>query len=149
MNAGDNFHIPRAGPEFAKASKPRRRGRTKSCPRITLRLTDDEAAQLERLSQGVTVSAFVRERLFGDGGGRRKRRDHKPVADQQAMAQALALLGQSRIANNLNQLAYHANTGTLLIDRETASRINEAYDYVTALRDALLAALGRTQGGRR
>jgi hypothetical protein len=96
----------------------------------------------------MTVSAFVRQRLFGEGGGRRRPRDRKPVADQQAMARALALLGQSRIANNLNQLAHHANMGRLPVDDATVARIDEAYAFVVSLRQALLLALGRTGDGR-
>ena len=93
----------------------------------------------------MSVSAFVRQRVFGEGGGKPgpTRRDYRPVADRQALAQALALLGQSRIANNLNQLAYYAHLGTLPVDDETAARIDEAYAFVVALRQALLAALGR------
>ena len=93
----------------------------------------------------MSVSAFVRQRVFGEGGEkpRPNRRDYRPVADQQAMAQALALLGQWHIANNLNQLAYHAHLGTLPVDGDTAARIDEAYAFVVELRQALLAALGR------
>ena len=93
----------------------------------------------------MSVSAFVRQRVFGEAGGKVKpsRQDYRPVADQQAMAQVLALLGQWHIANNLNQLAYHANIGTLPIDGDTTARIDEAYAFVVELRQALLTALGR------
>jgi len=30
----------------------------------------------------MTISAFVRDRVFGDGDGRRKARDRKPVASE-------------------------------------------------------------------
>lgn len=145
MGGGD-FSYLSLREAFAEAARPAcpERGRGRSSPRITLRLTADEAEKLARLSAGMTVSAFVRQRLFGEGGGRRRPRDHKPVADQQAMARALALLGQSRIANNLNQLAYHAHMGTLPVDADTAVRIDEAYAFVVSLRQALLLALGRT-----
>jgi 4'-phosphopantetheinyl transferase EntD len=43
---------------------------------------------------------------FGQETKRRKRRAKKTVAGKKAAAEALALLGQSQIANNLNQLAY-------------------------------------------
>ena len=93
----------------------------------------------------MTISAFVRQRVFGEAGDKPRptRRDYRPGADRQALAQALALLGESRIANNLNQLAYHAHLGTLPVDGETAVRIDEAYAFVVSLRQALLAALGR------
>jgi hypothetical protein len=57
------------------------------------------------------------------------------------MAEALALLGQSRIANNLNQLAYQANIGALAIDEDTRGQIDEAYLFVAEMRGLLVKAL--------
>ena len=128
---------------FAKVARNPRRSRGRGSARITLRLTDEEAARLERMSAGISVSAFVRECVFGDGGSRRRPRDRRPVASETELARALALLGQSRIANNLNQLAHHANTGTLVVDNEVHERIDEAYAHIVALRNALLTALRR------
>ena len=95
----------------------------------------------------MSVSAFVRQRVFAEAGEKPRpcRRDYRPVADQQAMAQALALLGRWHIANNLNQLAWHANIGTLPVDGDAAARIDEAYAFVVELRgfvsDDLMGAL--------
>lgn len=147
MTDGGDSAYPSPREAFSKVAGPQRtnRGRGRSSPRITLRLTPVEAEQLALLSAGMSTSAFVRQRVFGEAGGKPRpgRRDYRPVADQRALAQALALLGQSRIANNLNQLAYHAHLGTLPVDGETAARIDEAYAFVVSLRQALLAALGR------
>jgi hypothetical protein len=52
------------------------------------------------------------------------------------------LLGQSRIANNLNQLAYHANIGALPIDDIIKAQITEAYGHGLFLRKTLIKALG-------
>ena len=59
------------------------------------------------------------------------------------LAEALALLGQSRIANNLNQLAHQANIGTLVMEDRERAKIDEAYSYILSLRTLLVAALGR------
>ncbi|MCB9943413.1 MAG: plasmid mobilization relaxosome protein MobC [Geminicoccaceae bacterium] len=96
----------------------------------------------------MTVSAFVRGCVFGDRSARRRPRDRRPVASEIELAQALAMLGQSRIANNLNQLAYQANTGTLALDEGVHRQIEEAYAYVAAMRKSLLHALGRTVDDR-
>ncbi len=114
----------------------------KLSPRVTLRLTEDENTRLKHLSQGTTISAYIRKCLFGDKATHRKRRSYRPVQDQESLAKALALLGQSRIANNLNQLAYHANMGTLSVNETTVKQINEAYEQVTTMRDQLIQALG-------
>jgi hypothetical protein len=116
-------------------------------PRITLRVSAEEDAKLRDLAKGQPVSAYVRSCIFGENTVRRKHRAHTPVADQEALARALALLGQSRIANNLNQLAYNANTGSLLIDEGTLEQIEETYVHVVAMRDSLIAALGMADSG--
>ena len=76
---------------------------------LTLRMTADERAKLEELAAGMTLSAYVRACVFAQETKRRKRRPRTVVEDKKAAAEALALLGQSRIASNLNQLAHHAN----------------------------------------
>ena len=73
---------------------------------------------------------------------RKKLRSSTSVGDRQAIAQTLGLLGQSRIANNLNQLAYHANVGSLVMDDDTQAQIKETYDHVIYLRQTLIKALG-------
>jgi len=94
------------------------------------------------MSEGMAVSAYIRKCVFGDNVARRKRRSHTPVKDQAAMAKVLGLLGKSRIANNLNQLAYHANPGSLLVDEKTLAQTIEAYAHVGFMRSALVQALG-------
>lgn len=111
-------------------------------PRITLRLSDEENAKLRDLAADMSVSAYVRKCVFGDDTTRRKRRSYMPFKDQQALAQALALLGMSRIANNLNQLAHQANVGSLVMDEMACAHIEEAYAHVRQMRDQLITTLG-------
>jgi len=63
------------------------------------------------------------------------------VVEKQAIAQILGLLGQSRFANNLNQLAYHANVGSLVMEEETVDQIAEAHEHIVFLRKVLVKAL--------
>jgi len=83
---------------FEHASKPPARVRKKTSPRITLSLSEEEHAKLKSRSQGMAVSAYVREAIFGADISRCKRRSHVPVKDQAAMGKALGLLGQTRMA---------------------------------------------------
>jgi len=62
------------------------------------------------------------------------------------MARALALLGASRIANNLNQLAHKANMGSLIMDDNALAQIDETYSHVRLMRDELVSALGLIEG---
>lgn len=130
---------------FRSAADPERerhpRSRRKSIP-VTLRLTETERQQLEDMAAGMTLSAYIRACLFAQEEKRRKRRPRSVVEDKKAAAEALALLGQSRIANNLNQLAYQANIGALIIEETERAKIEEAYRYILSLRALLVAALG-------
>lgn len=69
---------------------------------FSLRLSFEERAQLERDAAGLSLSAYVRERIFDGSKTTPRRRGKFPVKDQKALASVLAMLGQSRLANNLN-----------------------------------------------
>lgn len=143
------FDVGSAFRAAAAESRPDRKRTRAASPRVTLRLSVEENERLRSLAEGQPVSAYIRSCLFGGKTTRRKRRSHAPVQDQEAMAQALALLGRSRMANNLNQLVYHANIGTLPVDEETRAQIVEACTHIRTMRDALIAALGLIEGDAR
>jgi len=115
---------------------------TRDCPRVTVRLSPNDHERLKKLADGMALSTYLRMCALGQELPKR-RRSGIGVEECQAIAQVLGLLGQSRIANNLNQLAYQANIGALRIDEETAAYIEEAYDHVLAMRQLLLRALGK------
>jgi hypothetical protein len=58
----------------------------------------------------------------------------------------LGVLGRSRLASNLNQLAKAVNTGSLPVTPETEADLKEACRQVSALREDLLRALGKSPG---
>jgi hypothetical protein len=110
-------------------------------PPFSLRLTPEERGQLERDAAGQSIAEHVKAILFKDAP-RTQPRGKTPVKDHQALGEVLAKLGASRISNNLNQLAYAANTGNLPFDPETIQRLNEAYQHVREIRDLLIKSLG-------
>ena len=65
-----------------------------------------------------------------------------PVKNQQALAQVLGRLGETRIANNLNQIAYEANCGSLLMDQQTEDELKVACAHIAWMRVKLIEALG-------
>ena len=93
----------------------------------------------------MALATFIRAKVLNEQLPCKKRRSTSSLGDKQAIAQILGLLGQSRIANNLNQLAYHANVGSLVMDDDAQAQIKEAYDHVIYLRQALIKALGLPQ----
>ena len=105
---------------------------------ITFRPTEEEREMLKRDMGGMSQSAYIRKCLFGHKASKRV----LPGADRVLIAQILARLGETRIANNLNQIAYHANCGSLLLDDVTIEEINEACLHVAWMRVTLLQALG-------
>ena len=64
------------------------------------------------------------------------------MKDQRALAHVLSKLGQSRLANNLNQLAKAANTGSLPVTPETESALQAACRDIRAIKHVLMKALG-------
>ena len=116
--------------------------KTTSPSRITLRLTESELSMLRVQAGDMSMSAYVRDCVFKDNVCKRKRRSYRPVADQKALGRALYMLGASKVSNNLNQLAHHANCGSLPCDQETLTKINEAYEHVQSMRSMLIQALG-------
>lgn len=144
----DHSHSPlsaKADFQSIAGNKPKQRA---SSPRITLRLTDDELKKLKHAASGVSISAYIRKQLFGNEACLRKVRSRVPVKDQQALAQLLGMLGNSRMANNLNQIAYEANCGSLLMDQATEDEIKMACASIAWMRVKLIEALGIKDGGR-
>lgn len=133
--------------EFRLVAKPTKRKTprhktTRDCPRVTLRLSPDDHERLKELAGSMAMSTYIRANALGLDLPRRRPRSSASVVDKQAIAQILGLLGQSRIANNLNQLAYHANVGSLVMEEETVAQILEAHEHIVFLRKALIKALG-------
>ena len=122
-------------------SQPKSEKRTP--PPFSLRLTFEERARLERDAGDMPLGAYIRSRLLDQPvGDRRPRQAKRPVKDHQALASLLGELGKSRIANNLNQLAKAANSGSLPLTPETEKSLQEACAGVQWLRTTLTQALG-------
>lgn len=82
-------------------------------PPFSLRLTFEERAKIEHDAAGMSLGGYIRSRLLDPNWIAPRRRGKFPVKDHRALAQLLAMLGQSRLANNVNQLAKAANSGSL------------------------------------
>jgi hypothetical protein len=95
-----------------------------------LRLSTEDHKRLKEFAGGMALVTFIRAQALGNTLPRRKLRSSASVAGKRELAQILGLLVQSRIANNLNQLAYHANIGSQAVDDDTKTQINEAYNQV-------------------
>ncbi len=111
-----------------------------------LRLSEDERARLTAEAGGAPLGAYIKAKVLGDSAPLRMRRTGVSIEDRQALAQLVALLGRSKLANNLNQLAHLAHIGALPVSPETESELREAYRDVGEMRRLLLLALGMKPG---
>lgn len=64
------------------------------------------------------------------------------VEDRRALGQALALLGQSRYASNLNQIAHLAHIGAFTFTPEEQEELSAALKHIAEIRALLLKATG-------
>jgi len=126
-----------AKPEAKKAEYP---------PPFSLRLTYEERARLDAERGSKTLAAYIRERLFGIDVAPRKKRGNSPVQDKEALGRMAGALGQSRLSQNMNQLAKAVNSGSLPVTPETEAEIKEACREISEMRAELLAALGKVPG---
>jgi Mobilization protein NikA len=115
---------------------------SKTPPPFSLRLTPEERAQLEKDAAGMTLSSYIRSRLFDENLPKRRTRNKHPVKDHQDLAKVLGELGRSRLANNVNQLAKTANSGSLEVSPDTEKSLQNACADIRWMRHVLLSALG-------
>mgnify|MGYP005823793261 CR=1 FL=1 len=112
---------------------------------FSLRLSAEERADLEARAGTLALGAYIKGQLFK--GQKPRRPAIRSSGDPKAMARALALLGQSRIASNLNQLARAANIGTLPLTPDVEDDLREACAHIAEIRALLIEALGLKSGG--
>lgn len=124
----------------AEQGQPRNQ-RAKTPPPFSLRLTTEEKAELLDRAGSMPLGAYIRSRLLENEQSPR-RTSKRPVKDEQALGRLLGELGKARLANNLNQLAKAAHTGSLPVTRETEQALEEACRDVRWMRDTLIVALG-------
>lgn len=114
---------------------------------FSLRLTFEERTRLRQAAGDLPIAAYIKSLLFADDAPVYRSRGKTPVRDHKALAEVLACLGASRIANNLNQLARAANSGSFYFDRETKAQLNAACGDIQVMRQLLMSALGMQLGG--
>jgi len=109
---------------------------------VSIRLTAEERARLQRRAGSLGLSSYIRARLFEDGADVRRPRGRFPVKDQQALAQVLGLLGKTALSSNVAELAKAARVGTLPVSEETDTALRAACADIAAIKAAVMQALG-------
>lgn len=129
-------------PAFTPVARKRARRKVKAPPPFSLRLSAEERARLEAAAAGMPLGSYIKAKLFNGDLSPRRTRGSAPVKDHAALAQVLGMLGNMRLASNLNQLALSANIGTLPLTPEVEEELALACAAVIAMRAELLRALG-------
>ena len=119
-----------------------------------MRLAPEERLELEKAAGGVSLSQYIRSRLFQVGTIENQNHTEdriSPAARQKLLAQILSSLGKSGTTTALSELAELARLGLLPDDAEIAPTLAQARDEATKLRSELLRALGLhpKSGGRK
>lgn len=115
-------------------------------PPFSIRFTFEERARLDAERGRLSLAAHIRERLFGNEASVRKKPGNTSVGDAEALGRVLGALGNSRLSQNINQLAKAVNTGSLPVTPETEADLAAACEEIKALRNDLLRALGKSPG---
>lgn len=138
MNPREPFNAAASISNGGRTARVPRRPSTRPC---SFRLTEDERRRLLDEAKGAPLGVYVKTKVLG-GPPLRLRRSGLAIEDRQALAKALALLGSSRLASNLNQLARLAHIGALPVAEDVGPELREATADVRTMRNCLLRALG-------
>ncbi|MGJ8628763.1 MAG: hypothetical protein ACSHXB_17515 [Sulfitobacter sp.] len=104
---------------------------------LSVRLSEDERAKLEKAAAGQSLNSYVKDRLFQGKRGRKG-----TVQDYDALARALSMLGRSDIQTRLSALLLAIETQKLVASAEAERDIRDACKNVAMIRAELVTALG-------
>jgi len=128
-----------------KHADSRDRGSASTTP-ISIRFTDEEITELKSLAGNLSVSEYVRRRLFSEsveadlfGSGETRL---TPQARQKLLAQILIRLGKLDNVKNVNLLIEALQTGLIDASGETSAALNALHQEIEQIRHTLLKALG-------
>lgn len=124
------------------AAPPETSEKSKRPAPFSIRLNDEDRARLAHEAAGAPLGQYIKAKLLGGERLERKRRKGLSIQDREALAQALALLGRSRLSTDLNQIAKALDTGIWPITPETEAELFAAIQDVRLMRRLLFSALG-------
>lgn len=139
--------ILRLTPELRTATQQDAAPLNKAPAPFSIRFTFEERAKLEKAAAGMPLGAYIRQKLFDGELTPRRVRGQKPVKDHAKLARVLGALGQSRLSNNLNQIAKAANLGALPVTPELEEELSETCHTISSMRSDLMRALGFPSSG--
>ena len=114
-------------------------------PPFSMRFTKEERKSLELAAAGRPLAAYIRWLIFKEDMPempKKRTRGETASQDHKQLAKLLGALGKSRIANNINQLAKAANSGSLPVSEEITNALNESVAAIRWMRETLIKGMG-------
>ena len=127
------------------SKKPRKNQKPNYPAPFSMRFSEDERKSLELAAAGRPLAAYIRWLIFKEEMPempKKRTRGEQPAQDQKQLAKLLGVLGQSRIANNINQLAKAANSGSLPVNEDMIKALKEATSAIHWMRTTLIKGMG-------
>jgi hypothetical protein len=133
-----------AGAETPKHREPAKGTPPLSTP-LSIRVTAEEKAQLQKMAGKLALSAYIRERLFGDTATMRAKRyqekPRQPKINHVEIARLLGMFGQSELARSILALSLAVQAGELEASPEVEQQIGRACDDIYEIKNTLITAL--------
>lgn len=118
-----------------------RASRSAKPPPYSIRFSWEQRDELTLLSEGQPWGQYIKDLLFVKKL-RPKRSAGYRLEDKKLLGKVLGMLGASRIPNNLNQIAYQANCGSLILDEATRQKLHQCLDAILWMKRTLIKAMG-------
>ncbi len=112
---------------------------------FSMRFTEDERKSLKLAAAGRPLAAYIRWLIFKEDMPempKKRTRGETASKDHKQLAKLLGALGQSRIANNINQLAKAANSGSLPVNAEIIKSLQDSVAAIKWMRETLIKGMG-------
>lgn len=109
---------------------------------VSVRLNREQCEQLKRDAGGRSINSHIIWRLFDPASPPPRSRRRPRGGDVALLTALLAKLGQSKLPNNLNQLAKAVHSGSLVLTPDIEAELHRAAADIAAMRAMLVAALG-------
>lgn len=128
-----------------KNTKPKSKKKKSRTVPISVRVTEEEKAALQKMAGTMALANFIRDKVLGkDAEKRAKRHKVKPRApsvDSKEIARLLGMFGQSELATSMLALSLAATQGNLDVTPEIEEKIEVACDEIHTIKLALILAL--------
>ena len=118
-----------------KKAKPNR------LPPLSLRLSKQERAELNKLANGQPLGSYIKKQIFGNS--KHNKPQQKPIIhDQKSVARVLRGLAESDTIKTIDALAIKHNAENLTLSSEAEYALRQACSDISYMRRSLVLALG-------